>query len=429
MRIQYRINDSWFFEKSDKVLSSVFDLPSDRLKEISLPHTWNAFDGQDGGSDYYRGKGAYYREVPRPRVPENYRLFLEFGAVNSVADIYADGVHLCHHEGGYSIFRVEVTDCFKEGKPFLLTVLADNANRSDVYPQTADFTFYGGIYREVELIAVPPTHFSLDFYGAPGVSVSSSLKDGRAYVNLQAYVKDAAASDMVQFRIFGPEEEEEISYEVFAPAAPVTKASVEIVNPHLWQATQDPFLYNVEVRLIRHNEVLDALLLRHGIREYSVDPDKGFILNGIPTPLRGVCRHQDRLLIGNALSEEAHFEDAELIAELGANTIRLAHYQHSRDFYELCDEYGFVVWAEIPFISVMNKDPKAHDNAMEQMRELVYQNFNYTSICFWGISNEITIGGEVPGLYENLCRRRPFNAMLKPYFLHVLPYSMRAVAA
>jgi len=189
---------------------------------------------------------------------------------------------------------------------------------------------------------------------------------------------------------------------VVVPANNITKLSLKIDNVHLWNGLEDPFLYCLNVKLVRHNEVLDNVELNHGIREYYVDPDKGFFLNGKSLPLRGVSRHQDRLGKGNALDDMDHFDDLDLILNIGANSVRLAHYQQDDYFYELCDRYGLIVWAEIPFISRMNKDAKAHENAMEQMKELIYQNYNHSSICFWGISNEITIAGDIPGLTDNL---------------------------
>ena len=163
----------------------------------------------------------------------------------------------------------------------------------------------------------------------------------------------------------------------------------------------NPYLYTVTATLQRRNEAYDEISARVGVRDFSCDPEKGFIINGVETPLRGVSRHQDRLYKGNALTREEHYEDAALIKELGANTIRLAHYQHSQDFYDACDEMGFAVWAEIPFISVMNQDPAAHENCISQMKELIIQNYNHPSIFFWGVSNEILIGGISEKLVEN----------------------------
>ena len=252
----------------------------------------------------------------------------------------------------------------------------------------------------MNLVIVNESHFDLDYYGAPGIKVSSKIQGENALVDIHSYVTNPLEGDRVEFEIY----DEDGETKVFAvrPATQETQVAVELLDAHLWQGVEDPYLYTVSARLVRHNEVLDEIETRIGIREYTVDPQKGFFLNGKSMPLRGVSRHQDRYDLGNALTFEEHYEDILLIKEVGANTIRLAHYQHSQDFYDLCDEAGFIIWAEIPFISAMNADPDAHENCRSQMRELIFQNFNHPSICFWGISNEITIGGEVPGLVENL---------------------------
>lgn len=399
MRFYDNINEEWYFKHGDNVPSS---WPLEDAKEytvVDVPHTWNNWDGQDGGENYYRGKGIYTKLLVRPDLPSNYHIFVEFEGVNSVAEVYLDGEKAAEHRGGYSTFRVDITDAIKDGDT-VLTVVADNSAQSDVYPQVADFTFYGGMYRDVNIIAVPDTHLDLEFYGSPGFEVDSEINGKDATVNLRAWVKNPQWSDQVHFEIF--DEEGETVSEVYVPAEEEVEAQTVIHNVHLWQGVEDPYLYGVIARVVRGNETIDSNTANHGVREYYVDPEEGFFLNGVKTPLRGVARHQDRLAVGNALSEEDQWQDAELILEMGANTVRLAHYQHSQYFYDICDTLGFVVWAEIPFISVMNKDPKAHTNAKEQLKDLIYQNFNHSSILFWGIANEITIGGDVEGLQENL---------------------------
>ncbi len=244
------------------------------------------------------------------------------------------------------------------------------------------------------------TNFDLDYYGGPGITVSSKIHGNDATITLHGYTKNAQAIDRVEFEILD-EKGAEVAYGV-RPASEDASIELEIKDVDLWQGVEDPYLYDVCAKLIRGNEVLDEVYTRLGVREYYVDPEKGFFLNGKSMPLRGVSRHQDRLDLGNALTYEEHLEDALIIRDLGANTIRLAHYQHSQDFYDICDELGFVLWAEIPFISSMNPDPAAHENCRSQMKELVYQNYNHPAICFWGISNEITIAGDVPGLCDNL---------------------------
>ncbi len=401
LRRKINLNDWWVFSKECNFIPK--KLPED-WEIVCLPHTWNADDGQDGGADYYRGPCWYATELESPQREADDRVYLEFDGANSVTTVYLNGRQVAYHEGGYSRFRADVTEALEE-EDNLLAVCVDNSERSNVYPQTADFTFYGGLYRDVNLIVAPGTHFELDYWGADGLTVSAKT-DGS--VSLRAYVANAQEGDSVQFEIL--DAEGKTAAEGFTPAKSECRMELMIPDVHLWQGVEDPYLYRVTARIVRHNEAVDAVSTRLGVREFRVDPEKGFFLNGRSMPLRGVSRHQDRLGIGNALRKEDHEEDARLIRELGANTVRLAHYQHNQAFYDACDELGLIVWAEIPFISVMNRDPAAHENCRSQIQELVYQNFNHPSICFWGISNEITIGGELPGLVDNL---KDLNALVK----------------
>ena len=401
VRRKINVNDWWVFSKECNYIPK--KLPED-WEIVCLPHTWNAQDGQDGGADYYRGACWYATELESPEREAADRVYLEFDGANSVASVFLNGDKMAYHEGGYSRFRVDITDHLKQEEN-LLSVCVDNSEKSNVYPQTADFTFYGGLYRDVSVVVVPETHFDMDFWGADGFTVSAKT-DGT--VTMRAYVKNPQRDDSVQFLIL--DQDGKTAAEGFASAQSETRMELLIPQPHLWQGIEDPYLYRAVVRIVRRNETVDEVSARFGVREFYVDPEKGFFLNGKSMPLRGVSRHQDRLGIGNALRREEHEEDARLIRELGANTIRLAHYQHSQYFYDICDELGFIVWAEIPFISVMNLDPAAHDNCRSQIKELVYQNYNHPCICFWGISNEITIGGERPGLLDHL---RELNDLVK----------------
>lgn len=394
MRTKTVINEGWVFSKECNFVPTV--LPMD-WEKIKIPHTWNSIDGQDGGSDYYRGTCCYARVIERQQKEDV--IYLEFEAAANSATVYMNGEKIFYHEGGYSTFRVNITDYLKE-KENLLVVAVDNSANDRIYPQTADFTFYGGLYRNVSLITVSNSHFDLDYYGGTGLKVSSDIKDQQAVVHIDAYITNPISEQTVEISI--KDREGRICAAVNLPAKEQISAKLMIPNVHLWQGVEDPYLYTVDCFLVVHNEVVDQISTRHGVRTFTVDAQKGFFLNGKLTPLRGVSRHQDLLGVGNALTKEQHQRDMEFIKEIGANTIRLAHYQHSQDFYDACDEAGMIIWAEIPFISVMSKNPEAHQNCISQMRELITQNYNHTSICFWGISNEITIGGEREGLVENL---------------------------
>ena len=387
------INEGWHFLKNCAEAPAA--VPAGAVR-VDLPHCWNALDGQDGGSDYWRGPCCYLKTIQRPAGKH---VYVEVEAASSVGKIIVNGVEKAFHKGGYSLFRAEVTDVLQDGEN-LIAIWVDNSARDDVYPQMADFTFYGGLYRGVNLIVTEDSRFDLDYFGGSGFDISTTVDGSDAVVALTAYVTNPVEGQSVEFII--RDTAGKIVASVVRPAAARTYAEVRIEDVHLWQGVQDPYLYSAEALLTMHNETLDAVSANLGVRTYTVDPQKGFFLNGVLTPLRGVSRHQDRLGQGNALTKEQHEADVALIREVGANTVRLAHYQHSQYFYDACDRAGLVVWAEIPFISSMNADPAAHENCRSQMKELIVQNYNHPSICFWGISNEITIGGERPGLLENL---------------------------
>ncbi len=384
------INNGWYF--SDTAKSAPTSIPAD-WQGLNLPHTWNGTDGQDGGNDYKRCKAFYCKEILSADLTgeEN---FLEFDAVNSTAEVFWNGVSLLVHHGGYSRFRVKIpADCIKEKN--ILTVSADNSRNETVYPQNADFTFYGGIYRSVKIVSVPSAHFDLEYSGAPGVTVTPEIIGDDADVKIKAYTKNADGTK-VKFTIFDGENTVGEAETDGKNADTVIKIS----NVHLWNGRKDPHLYTLKAELVKNGEILDTVSTRFGCRTFKVDPEKGFILNGKEYPLRGVSRHQDYPIKGNALSYEDHKRDIDLILEVGATTIRLAHYQHAQEFYDLCDETGLVIWAEIPYIS--KHMPGGRENTISQMKELISQNYNHPCIVTWGLSNEITIAGAAdPDLIEN----------------------------
>lgn len=405
MRNIINLNQGWRFIQEDKGLPE--SLPLD-WESVDLPHSWNAIDGHDGNGSYDRGKYWYAKTFKTPKQPlAGGRVFVEILAAGQQATVYVNGQEAVYHEGGYSIFRADITDMCKKDEENLLVVACDNSHKDSVYPQSADFTFYGGLYRGVNLISVPDTHFDLEYYGGPGIMVTPKPCDcGGATFEIVSYVKNPDENFTVLYYIYDAD-----GNEVASACRPADDTAVKICVPDAKKWDIDsPYLYTVVARLQRRNEIYDEVSTKAGVRSFSCDPDKGFIINDVQTPLRGVSRHQDQLYKGNALTREDHYEDARIIKELGANTIRLAHYQHSQDFYDACDEMGFIIWAEIPFISVMNKDPDAHQNCISQLKELIVQNYNHPSICFWGISNEILIGGISEKLVEN---HKELNALAK----------------
>ena len=389
MRTILNLNQGWYFHKNTTVVPT---RPADG-ELLDLPHTWNAKDGQDGGNDYFRGTCAYCKTLKKVDLPQGVKVFLEINGASSSADVFMNGKRLAHHDGGYSTWRVDLTAYMRDENT--LTILVDNAANETVYPQTADFTFYGGLYRNVNLICVPETHFDLSYCGGKGLQVTPVMKGTDAQVDVKAWIEGRKSEDVLSLCIRDAGGTVVAAQNISGDAATFT-----LTNAHLWNGVQDPYLYTLVATILRDGTELDRVSTRFGCRSFEIDPERGFILNGKDYPLRGVSRHQDRWGIGNALLPEHHREDMDLICEVGFNTIRLAHYQHDQYFYDLCDERGMVVWAEIPYIS--RHMPGGRENTLQQMRELIVQCYNHPSIVVWGLSNEITMdGAKDPDMLDN----------------------------
>lgn len=355
-----------------------FTGPDGTTTTVDLPHTWNARDGQDGGNDYWRGTCIYRTHFAAPQFnTASHQVWIQFDGVNASAHVVLNGSPVCNHDGGYSTFRANITELLRDENE--LTVEVDNSKNDRVYPQKADFTFYGGIYRDVSLMVVSKNHFTLDYFGGPGIRITPTVQGADASVQVTTWYDG----------------EGEVSIELLDAAGNTVATgkgpdiTLTIFNAHLWNGVKDPYLYSCKARLVVNGTVEDETTTRFGVRSFKVDPKKGFFLNGKSYPLHGVSRHQDRKGLGNAITREMHDEDMALIKEIGANTIRLAHYQHDQYFYDLCDEVGMVVWAEIPYIS--EHMPNGRENTISQMKELIIQNYNHPCIVCWGVSNEITI--------------------------------------
>ena len=355
-----------------------FTGPDGTTTTVDLPHTWNARDGQDGGNDYWRGTCIYRTRFAAPQFNiASHQVWIQFDGVNASAHVVLNGSPVCNHDGGYSTFRANITELLRDENE--LTVEVDNSKNDRVYPQKADFTFYGGIYRDVSLMVVSKNHFTLDYFGGSGIRITPTVQGTDASVQVTTW----------------HDGEGEVSIELLDAAGNTVATgkgpdiTLTIFNAHLWNGVKDPYLYSCKARLVVNGTVEDETTTRFGVRSFKVDPKKGFFLNGKSYPLHGVSRHQDRKGLGNAITREMHDEDMALIKEIGANTIRLAHYQHDQYFYDLCDEVGMVVWAEIPYIS--EHMPNGRENTISQMKELIIQNYNHPCIVCWGVSNEITI--------------------------------------
>ena len=366
MRNTILFNDNWTFIKEG------------HAEPVKLPHTWNAKDGTDGKNDYYRGTCEYKKTFARPKTEGE--IWLEFRGAAMTAEVFLNGQKLARHEGGYSTFRVNLTETLREENE--LTVTVDNGANRRVYPQKADFTFYGGLYRDVYLITVPKEHFQLDYFGGNGIKVTPVLSDDLSHATVT--VETWHNADAVEITINGETKTVKDT------------AVFEIENPRLWNGKKDPFLYIATAKLPGGDEVS----VDFGIRKIAFDAQKGFLLNNEILRLCGAARHQDREGLGSALTKKEHEEDIALLLEMGANSVRLAHYQHDQYFYDLCDRAGLIVWAEIPYIT--EHMAEGRENTVSQMTELVVQNYNHPSIVCWGLSNEITATtGVTEDLVEN----------------------------
>ena len=367
MRHTINFDDNWLFAGKDNE-----QIP------VTLPHTWNAKDGTDGKNDYYRGTCEYKKTFARPETEGE--VWLEFRGAAMTAEVFLNGQKLARHEGGYSTFRVDLTDALRDENE--LTVTVDNGANRRVYPQKADFTFYGGLYRDVYLITVPKEHFCLDYFGSCGVKVTPVLSDNLTHATVTVETWHNARS--VEITVNG--ETKTVR----------NKAVFEIANPRLWNGKKDPYLYTATAKLPGGDEVS----VDFGVRKIAFDAQKGFLLNNEVLRLCGAARHQDREGFGSALTKKEHEEDIALLLEMGANSVRLAHYQHDQYFYELCDRAGLIVWSEIPYIT--EHMAEGRENTISQMTELVVQNYNHPSVVCWGLSNEITATtGVTEDLVEN----------------------------
>lgn len=366
------INKDWEFEKEGV------------KSDVSLPHTWNGIDGQNGENGYYQGKCVYRKTLGKT----DGICYIEFNGVNSVAEVFINGIPVGTHKGGYSMFRFRIDEYLVKAKN-LLEVYVDNTIAPDVFPTSADFTFYGGIYRDVNLICVGKTHFSLDDGSRDGIS-AVPRKEGDVWkLDIKASVTGACDDCVCVYELKNADGET-----VAKTTRPSDKpdASLTIETPHLWNGVKDPYLYSLVCSVVRNAKTEDERTVNVGFREIVFTSDKGCFLNGEHIKLKGVSRHQDREKIGNALTLKEHAEDIDLILEVGANSVRLAHYQQAEEFYTLCDEKGLLVWAEVPVITIYSK--ARQQNAEEQLTSLIKQNINHPCIFCWGIENEITLSGE-----------------------------------
>jgi beta-galactosidase len=391
-------NADWKFIKQDVAGAQAVSVNDNGWTSLTLPHTWNNLDGQDGGSNYYRGVGWYRKHFTINASYSGRSLFLRFDGANQVADVYLNGTLLGEHKGGFAAFCFDITAGALVGGDNVLAVKVTNASNNDIPPLTADFTFFGGIYRDVNLLVTDKLAVTPLDYASPGVYCRTpSVSAASASVRVVSKVRNAGAASKITTVLTtiadasGATIATANSSQTVATGATVDFVQpVTIQNPHLWNGLSDPYLYNVYVQVLDGSTVTDVVKQPLGLRFFRVDPNTGFYLNNTYKDLHGVNCHQDRLNMGWAIGPAQHLEDFNLIREMGCNAIRLSHYQHAEYFYDLCDSAGMAVWAEIPLVNRVTISDSFNANAQQQMTELIRQNYNHPSIFFWGIGNEIT---------------------------------------
>jgi beta-galactosidase len=398
------INRLWRFTPGYEVQKNV-------ATEVNIPHTWN-LDALSGKADYYRGLGNYEKTLEIPAEWQGKSVYIRFKGVNSVANLFVNGRHAGEHRGGYTAFVFDISKMLNYGKNNTLWVRVNNAPQLDVMPLVGDFNFYGGIYRDVELIVTEPNHIALTDYASSGVYLTqTAVTQELAVLNAKVLLTGEKGGEAVlkvqikdnqQFMVASLQQEIDFTGE----ALQAVNFSFKIEKPHLWQGTDDPYLYSVETELIKDGKTIDEVTTKTGFRSYTVDPDKGLFLNGKHVALHGVTRHQDREGLGNALYPVHHEEDIAIIREMGANAIRLSHYPHDRLIYDLCDKYGIIVWSEIPFVGPGGyrdkgfvDQPSFRENGKQQLTEMIRQYGNHPSILFWGLFNELNVNGDNPAEY------------------------------
>jgi beta-galactosidase len=393
-REQLPLVEEWRFHQGPSVGAAVASFDDSAWEAIALPHTWNANDGNAPG--FYRGDGWYRRHFDVPAAWAGKRIFVQFDGANRSAEVFVNGHRLGQHRGGFARFRFDVTSALETKGSNVLAVRVNNDSRDNMAPVSADFTFFGGLYRAVSLVATDPVHIDLLDRAAPGVYVRQQQVTADA-AELELQVKlanDAETAADVTLRTTiaaadgAPVQTVETRTSLAALARGETRSRLLLSHPHLWNGQADPYLYRVRTEVVVAGAVRDAVTLPLGLRFFSVDPARGCSLNGRYLDLHGVNRHQDRPGKGWAVSEADEREDFAMIEELGATMVRQSHYQQSQLWNDLGDGRGMVMWAELAYVNDARDNREFFENAKEQLRELIRQNLHHPSILFWSIGNE-----------------------------------------
>jgi len=395
------LNNNWKFTKVPNESEDVANL---NWSDVTIPHTWNAKDMQLS-KDFYEGDAYYENEVLAPNDWKEKRVFIKFEGVGQVARLYVNDVFVGEHKGSYAAFVFDLTYNLDIGKSNKILVKVSNKARKDIIPINHFlFGIYGGIYRPVSLIVTDKMNISTTDYASPGIYIRQKEVSSES-VDIQVATKLENSYNKIKYPTLNTSiydhngnkvVSEDSEIKVFPQGRQTFNQSLKIDKPHLWQAKKDPYLYKVIVSLLDDNgKVIDAVEQPLGVRKFEIIGGDGFYLNGEKYPMYGVCRHQDWWGHGNALSNKHHDADLDIIDDMGATTIRFAHYQQAEYLYSKCDSMGFVIWAEIPFVNKVSGDEAA--NAKMQMEELIKQNFNHPSIYTWGLHNEVY--GKTPSDY------------------------------
>ena len=389
-RESVELSDGWKFIKQDVGIDAAYDA----WDSVSVPHTWNAQDGQVFNKDYYRGPAWYAKELDIPAAWKGKRVFIRFEAAALVADIYLNGKKLGEHRGGFAAFCYELTPGIKfDGSKNVLRVKVDNTRFDDIAPLSGDFTVFGGLYRPVHLIATNQVCITPLDFASPGVYLTQkSVTPQKAVVDVLAKIcSTLPSSGMVTIQVDLLDAGKVLQSVHGASGANADSTqTLTIANPHLWNGRKDPYLYQVQVKLLSSKgKIIDEVDQNLGIRTAAITQDKGFLLNGQPYALHGVNRHQEVKDKGWAITPSDHDRDHQLIYDLGATVVRLAHYQQSNYFHDLCDHSGIVVWQEIPLVNQVYAGKAFDDNAKQQLTEMIKQGYNHPSICMWGLYNEL----------------------------------------
>jgi len=401
MRKQYSLDQDWSFVE---VGVNMDIMEENKGVSIDLPHSWNVDENVE------RSRYVYAKELQIDDKHKNDTLYLEFLGANSVCQVYLGEEFVGEHRGGYSTFRFDITDLYSWEEKNLLRVYVDNSETEDVSPLVGDFTIFGGLYRSVNLICVQEAYFDLMFYGSSGVILRSDVDaNGRGILDIESHV--VSDQDIkISYKLFDAKGEivaEEVAEvtQSFEDGQEKWQGSfsskMTIDHCRTWNGKEDPYLYKLEAELMSDERVFDRVTMQTGFRKCKLDSQKGFYLNNTQVKINGVAKHQDFEGLGNAVSSDNIKKDFELIGDIGANSVRLSHYQHMQETYDICDQEGYIVWAEIPMMSMPDKT-SVMDNAKNQLKELVFQNVHHPSICFWGIQNEIAMSGETLAMYRGV---------------------------